>query len=238
MGDRASLDLFGRQNQLLQAILATGKPVIVLLFNGRPNAITNLQSRVPAILECWYLGQETGIAIADVLFGNHNPAGKLPISFPRSAGHLPCYYNHKPSARRGYLHDDITPLYPFGYGLSYTTFNFSNLRLEKSTIRTDEGTNVLIDVTNTGKRPGEEVVQMYIRDLFSSVTRPIKELKGFNKISLDPGASMTVHLPILPEHLAFTDINMNYTVEPGQFEIMVGSSSRDQDLLKVRLQVI
>jgi beta-glucosidase len=237
MGDRASLELFGRQNELVAAILATGKPVIALLFNGRPNAITNLQTQVPAILECWYLGQETGYAVADVLFGDYNPAGKLPISFPRSAGHLPCYYNYKPSARRGYLNDDITPLYPFGYGLSYTTFRFSNLRLEKSTIRPDEVTNIFIDVTNSGDRPGEEVVQMYIRDLVSSVTRPIKELKGFKKISLKPGESKTVSLPITREHLAFTDINLDYTVEAGDFEIMVGNSSRDQDLAKVVLQV-
>jgi beta-glucosidase len=237
LGDRASLDLVGMQAELVKAILETGKPIVALLFNGRPLSVVHLQESVPAILECWYLGQETGHAVADVLFGDYNPAGKLPISIPRSVGHIPCYYNYKPSARRGYLFDEISPLYPFGYGLSYTTFGFSNLRLEKSSIRIDETTRMLIDVKNTGKRPGEEVVQMYIRDLISSVTRPVKELKGFRKIRLAPGESTTVALPITPEHLAFTNIDMKYTVEPGEFEIMAGNSSRDQDLAKVRLRV-
>jgi beta-glucosidase len=237
LGDRASLELFGMQNELVKAIIETGKPVVVLLFNGRPNSINYVQAPVPAILECWYLGQETGYAVADVLFGDHNPGGKLPISFPRSAGHLPCYYNYKPSARRGYLHDDVSSLYTFGYGLSYTTFSFGAPRLEKQAIRTDESTKVLIDVKNAGKRTGEEVVQMYIRDLVSSVTRPVKELKGFKKISLEPGESMTVALTISPEHLSFTNIEKKYIVEPGDFEIMVGNSSRDSDLQKLILKV-
>jgi beta-glucosidase len=237
LGDRASLDLFGMQNELVKAIVETGKPVVVLLFNGRPNSINYIQTHVPAILECWYLGQETGGAVADVLFGDHNPAGKLPISFPRSVGHIPCYYNYKPSARRGYLSDDITPLYSFGYGLSFTTFGFTNLRLEKSILRPNESTKVLVDVTNTGTRTGEEVVQMYIRDMVSSVTRPMKELKGFKRISLRPGESKTVTLPISAEQLSFTNINMEYTVEPGDFEIMVGNSSRDSDLQKLILTV-
>jgi beta-glucosidase len=226
------------QNELVKAMVETGKPVVVLLFNGRPNSINYIQTHVPAILECWYLGQETGGAVADVLFGDHNPAGKLPISFPRSVGHLPCYYNYKPSARRGYLADDITPLYSFGYGLSFTTFEFANLRLEKSILRTNESTKVLVDVTNIGKRVGEEVVQMYIRDLVSSVTRPVKELKGFKRISLRPGESKTVALPISAEQLSFTNIDMKYGVEVGDFEIMVGNSSRDEDLTKVILHVI
>jgi beta-glucosidase len=237
LGDRTSLDLFGRQNDLVKAILQTGKPVIVLLFNGRPNSINYIHENVPAILECWYLGQEIGHAVADVLFGDYSPSGKLPISIPRSVGHIPCYYNHKPSARRGYLFDDVTPLYPFGYGLSYTRFSFSNLRLEKSTICPDDSTRALVDVKNTGKHRGEEVVQMYIRDLVSSVTRPVKELKGFKKICLEPGESKTVALTIAPEHLAFININMEYTVEAGDFEIMVGNSSRDEDLEKVILHV-
>jgi len=226
------------QNDLVKAILETGKPIVVLLFNGRPNSILYVHTHIPSIVECWYLGQETGNAVSDVLFGDYNPNGKLPISIPRSAGHIPCYYNYKPSARRGYLADDISALYPFGYGLSYTSFSISNLRLEKSTIRVDESTKAYVDVTNTGSREGEEVVQMYIRDLFSSVTRPVKELNGFKKISLKPGETKTVSLEILSEHLAFTNINMNWTVEPGEFEIMVGSSSRDQDLIKILLNVI
>jgi beta-glucosidase len=222
----------------VKAILETGKPVIALLFNGRPIAINYVQEQVPAILECWYLGQETGHAVANVLFGDYNPSGKLPISFPRSAGHIPCYYNYKPSARRGYLGDDATPLYPFGFGLSYTSFRLGNVRLEKPTIRKDGSTNVLVDVTNTGSRSGDEIVQMYIRDLVSSVTRPVKELKGFKRITLERGESKTVTFAISPEHLSFTNINKEWTVEPGDFEIMVGNSSRDQDLAKVVLSVV
>jgi beta-glucosidase len=237
MGDRANIDLIGMQSDLLKAIVETGKPIIVVLFNGRPNSITNVQDNVPAILECWYLGQETGRAVADILFGDYNPGGKLPISIPRSAGHLPCYYNYKPSARRGYLNDDVSALYPFGFGLSYTTFGLNNVRLEKSSIRHDESTKVLVDVKNTGNRAGDEVVQMYVRDTVSSVTRPIKELRGFKKINLKPGETKTVALAILPELLAFTDIHKNYVVEPGDFEIMVGTSSRDCDLQKVTLTV-
>jgi beta-glucosidase len=237
MGDRANLNLFGMQDELVRAVVASGKPVVAVFFNGRPNSITILEEHVPAILECWYLGQETGRAVAEVLFGDANPGGKLPISFPRSAGHVPCFYNYKPSARRGYLADDVSPLYAFGYGLSYTTFAFSNLRLEKSTVRASEPTRVLVDVKNTGGRAGEEVVQMYIRDCVSSVTRPVKELRGFRKVSLKPGESQTVALPILPEHLAFTTVSMKHAVEPGDFEIMVGNSSRDEDLTKIRLHV-
>jgi beta-glucosidase len=237
MGDRANLDLFGSQNELVKAITETGKPIIVVLFNGRPISITNLQTQSNAILECWYLGQETGNSIADVIFGDYNPSGKLPISIPRSVGHVPAYYNYKPSARRGYLADDISPLYPFGMGLSYTSFQFTNLRLEKSVIHTNESTYILVDVKNTGQCAGEEVVQMYIRDIYSSVTRPIKELRGFKKLMLVPGEVKTVGLEIQPEHLAFTDINKKYTVEPGEFEIMVGNSSRDSDLQKLILTV-
>ncbi|HEX7573906.1 MAG TPA: glycoside hydrolase family 3 N-terminal domain-containing protein, partial [Bacteroidota bacterium] len=238
LGDRASLELLGRQNELAKAMVETGKPVVVLLFNGRPNSITYVQEHVPALLECWYLGQETGRAVAEVLFGDVTPGGKLPISIPRSVGHIPCYYNYKPSARRGYLFDDVSSLYPFGYGLSYTTFAFSNMRLEKSVIRSDESTTVLVDVTNTGKRPGDEVVQMYIRDLVSSVTRPVKELRGFKKVHLLSGESTTVALTIAPDQLSFTNIQKEWVVEPGAFEIMVGNSSRDQDLTRVVLNVI
>ena len=237
MGDRTSLDLIGRQEDLVKAMVALGKPVVVFLFNGRPLSINYVSQNVPAIFECWYLGQETGRAVADVLFGECNPGGKLPISFPRSAGHLPVFYNYKPSARRGYLFDDVSPLYAFGYGLSYTTFVIKNVRLAKKAIRRNESTRVLADITNTGQREGTEVVQMYIRDLVSSVTRPIKELKGFKKVSLRPGETKTVALDITPESLAFYDINMHYVVEPGDFAILVGNSSRDSDLQKVILQV-
>ncbi len=237
MGDRTSLDLIGRQQELIDAMLATGKPVIAVLFNGRPLSINSLAEKVPVIFECWYLGQETGHAIAEVLFGTYNPGGKLPITIPRSVGHLPTFYNYKPSARRGYLLDDVSPLYAFGYGLSYTTFSFSAPRLEKKKIRRNGSTRVLVDVTNTGHVRGDEVVQMYIRDLVSSVTRPIKELKGFHRITLNPGETKTVALDITPDRLAFYDVNMKYVVEPGEFEIMVGNSSRDADLQKLVLKV-
>jgi beta-glucosidase len=237
MGDRTSLDLIGRQEELVKAMLALGKPVIAFLFNGRPLSINSLAQNVPVIYECWYLGQETGRAVADVLFGDHNPGGKLPISVPRSAGHLPVFYNYKPSARRGYLFDDVTALYPFGFGLSYTTFSVGNVKLSKQRIRRDGSTRVSADVTNTGSRTGTEVVQMYIRDLVSSVTRPVKELKGFSKVSLEPGETRTVEFDITPDSLAFWDVNMKYVVEPGDFEVMTGTSSRDADLQKVVLRV-
>jgi len=237
MGDRASLNLLGRQEELVKAMLATGKPVVVFLYNGRPLSINYLAENVPVIFECWYLGQENGNAAADVLFGDVNPGGKLPITIPRSVGHLPVFYNYKPSARRGYLFDDVTPLYPFGYGLSYTTFAIQNVRLEKKKIRPNGSTRVFADVTNTGKREGAEVVQMYIRDVVSSATRPVKELKGFQKVTLRPGEKKTISFEITADLLTFYDVNMNYVVEPGEFTIMIGSSSRDQDLTKLALTV-
>ena len=237
MGDRTSLDLIGRQEELVKAMVALGKPIVVFLFNGRPLSINYVSQNIPAIFECWYIGQECGRAVADVLFGDYNPGGKLPISIPRSAGHLPVFYNYKPSARRGYLFDDVTPLYAFGYGLSYTTFAIKNVRLAKKSIRRGESTRVLADVTNTGAREGTETVQMYVRDVVSSVTRPIKELKGFQKVSLRPGETKSVAIEITPELLAFYDINMNFVGEPGEFTIMVGNSSRDADLQKVTLLV-
>jgi beta-glucosidase len=237
MGDRTSLNLLGRQDELVEALAALGKPIVAFLFNGRPLSISHLIAHVPVIYECWYLGQETGHAVASVLFGDYNPGGKLPISFPRSAGHLPVFYNYKPSARRGYIFDDVSPLFAFGYGLSYTTFEIKNLRLTKKKITTKGATQVQVEVTNTGKREGTEVVQLYIRDLVSTVTRPIKELKGFKKVRLQPGETTTVALDITPDALAFYDVNMKHVVEPGDFEIMIGNSSRDADLHKLTLQV-
>jgi beta-glucosidase len=237
MGDRANLDLIGRQEELVKAMLATGKPVVVLLFNGRPISINYVAQNVPAILECWYLGQECGRAVADVLFGDFNPGGKLPITIPRSVGHLPTFYNHKPSARRGFLWDEVSPLYPFGFGLSYTTFEIKNPRLASRKIRANGSTRLLVDVKNSGKVAGTETVQMYIRDLVSSVTRPLKELKGFKKIFLKPGETKTVVLEITPDSLAFFDINKKFRVEPGDFEILVGNSSRSADLQKLTLTV-
>lgn len=237
LGDRADLQMAGNQEELTRRILELNKPVVVALFGGKPLAINYLNENVHAILECWYLGQEAGNALADVIFGEVNPSGKLPISVARSVGHLPVFYNYKPTARRGFLWDDTSPLYAFGFGLSYTTFNYQNVRLEKETINKAEETKVMVDVTNTGKMNGDEVVQMYIRDKISSVTRPVKELKGFSKISFKPGETKTVTLEISPEKLSMWDYDMNWVVEPGDFDIMVGSSSRDEDLQSLILTV-
>jgi beta-glucosidase len=237
LGDRASLDLAGQQDELVDALAATGKPVVALVFSGRPASIRNVAEKAAAILELWYLGQESGRAIAETLFGDVNPGGKLPITLPRSVGHVPAFYNYKPSARRGYVFDSTAPLFAFGYGLSYTSFSFENLRLERNDIGTGDSTRVSVDVTNTGSRAGDEVVQFYIRDVISSVTRPVKELKGFQRITLEPGECRTVTFDITPEHLAFYDIKMKWTVEPGEFKLMVGSSSRDEDLQPLALRV-
>jgi beta-glucosidase len=226
LGDRDSFDLPGRQEELLQAVTATGKPVILLLLNGRPASINYAAAHVPAILEGWYLGQAAGTAVADVLFGQVNPSGKLPITFPRSVGQIPAYYYHKPSARRGYLFADKTPLFPFGHGLSYTRFDYSNLRLSANPIRTDETATLTVAITNVGDRAGDEVVQFYVRDLLSSrVTRPVKLLKGFQRLTLQPGETRQVAFPVGREQLQYLDESMRLTVEPGQFELMVGGSS-------------
>jgi len=238
--DRSNLDLPGVQEELIQEICNTGTPVIVVLISGSVVTMGKWIDRVQAVIEAWYPGEEGGNAIADILFGNCNPGGRLPITFAKTTGQLPLYYNHKPSGRV----DDYVDLrgeqaqFPFGYGLSYTTFKFGKPRLEKSSIHKHESTSVFVDVTNTGNVAGDEVVQMYIRDKVSSVSRPVKELKGFKRISLKPGESKTVALTISPAHLSCININMEDTVEAGDFEIMVGNSSRDQDLVKVILRVI
>ena len=237
LGDRTTLDLIGRQNELVEAIVKTGKPIVVLLINGAPLSINYIAKNVPAILEGWYLGQETGYAVAGTLFGDNNPSGKLPITFPRNVGQSPNYYNYKSGAKRGYLLDDITPLYSFGYGLSYTTFKYSAPKIAKNTISANESTAVSFDITNTGKFKGDEIAQLYIRDNVSSVTRPVKELRDFARISLEPGLTKTITFQITPDKLAFTNIDMKYGVEPGDFEIMTGSSSRDEDLNKAVLHV-
>jgi beta-glucosidase len=227
LGDRDSLDLPGRQADLVEAVAATGTPTIVLLINGRALAIPEIAETVPAILEGFYLGQQTGTAVADVLFGDVNPSGKLPITFPRSVGQLPFFYNHKPSARRGYLFASAEPVFAFGHGLSYTSFGYANLRLEPASIAPGGSTRVLVEVTNTGDRAGDEVVQLYIRDKVSSVTRPVKELKGFERVALDPGQTRTVGFDLGPAALQMIDRDMETVVEPGEFEVMVGGSSAD-----------
>jgi len=235
LGDRDSLDLVGRQNDLVKAILETRKPTVVLLINGGPLSINYIAENVPAILEGFYLGQETGVGVADVLFGDFNPGGKLTISFPRSVGQLPLYYNRKPTARRGYLFANKEPLFPFGFGLSYTTFEYSNLKVSPATIGVAGEAKVSVTVTNTGKRAGDEIVQLYIRDVISSVTRPVMELKDFRRISLAPGESKTVEFAITPDKLSFLDLNMKYVVEPGWFDIMVGTSSVKYEAVKLEV---
>lgn len=226
-GDRDSLEPVGRQNDLVKAIMETGKPVVVFLINSGPLAVNYVAETVPAILEGFYLGEETGTAAADVLFGDYNPGGKLPVSFPRSAGQLPIYYNRKPTARRGYLFSTTEPLYPFGFGLSYTAFQYSNLKITKPNIGVNEETTVTVEVKNTGKTRGDEVAQMYIRDEVSSVTRPIKELKDFARVSIEPNETKRVTFKITPAKLAFYNREMKRVVEPGTFQIMVGGNSVD-----------
>jgi beta-glucosidase len=227
LGDRDSLDLLGSQEALVRAVVETGKPTVVLLINGRPLSINYVKEHVPAILEGWYLGEQGGTAAANVLFGDVNPGGKLPITFPRTVGQLPDFYNHKPSRNRSYLFDSRDPLFPFGYGLSYTQFRFDNVRVEPKSIRPGSSAKVSVDVTNTGDRSGEEVAQLYIHQRVASVTRPVKELRGFKRVSLEPGQKVTVDFTLTPEDLSLIDINMNRVVEPGMFDLMVGANSAD-----------
>ncbi|MYM66756.1 beta-glucosidase [Pseudoduganella sp. FT55W] len=225
LGDRDTLDLMGQQNDLARAIFALGKPTVVFLLNGRPLSINLLAEKADAIIEGWYMGQETGHAAADLLFGRANPGGKLPVSIARSVGQLPIFYNHKPSARRGYIDGSTKPLYPFGFGLSYTTFAISEPRLAKASIGVNESTKVEVDVTNTGKRAGDEVVQIYIRDDVSSVTRPVLELKAFKRVTLQPGEKRTLSFDIKPSDLWFYNTDMKRVVEPGSFTIHAGPDS-------------
>jgi beta-glucosidase len=225
LGDRDSLDLVGYQNQLIQAVVETGTPTVVFLINGRPLSIDYAAERVPAILEGWYLGEEGGTAAASVLFGDVNPGGKLPVTFPRSVGQLPAYYNHKPSLERSYVLANSKPLFPFGYGLSYTTFRFSNLRVEPARIGTGGTATVSVDVTNTGTREGDEVPQLYIHERVSPLTQPVMQLKGFQRISLKPGEKQTVEFKLTSDMLSILDLEMRRVVEPGVFDILVGASS-------------
>jgi len=236
LGDRDSLNLLGNQDDLVRAILATGKPVVAVLIHGRPLAINYVAEHVPAILDGWYVGEEGGTAVADVLFGDYNPGGHLPITVPRSVGQLPDYYYQKPSAKRGFVDGSVTPLFPFGWGLSYSTFKYSNLRLAPATIGTQGETTVSVDITNTSQIRGDEVVQLYIRDEVSSVTRPVEELRGFQRVSLDPGATKTVQFKLGFKELCFLNRDWHWVVEPGNFKIMVGSNS--VDLTSTELQVV
>ncbi len=225
LGDRASLDLVGQQDALATAIFALHKPTVVVLLNGRPLSVVNVADHANALIEGWYLGQEGGTALADILFGDVNPGGKLPVTIARSVGQLPVFYNHKPSARRGYLFDTTAPLFPFGYGLSYTSFEIGAPQLAAASIGTDGTVEVTTEVRNTGKRSGDEVVQLYIRDEVSSVSRPVLELKGFRRLTLAAGESKTVRFTITPRSLQFWNAAMQRVVEPGAFTISVGADS-------------
>ena len=241
------LDLPDVQQTLLKALVATGKPVVLVLFTGRPLVLNWEQANVPAILNVWFGGSEAAYAIGDVLFGRVNPSGKLTMSFPQNVGQIPLYYAHKNTGRP--LHDgkwfekfrsnylDVTnePLYPFGFGLSYTTFAYSDISLSQTSMNMQGVLTASVNVTNTGAFPGGEVVQLYIRDLVGSTTRPVKELKGFERIYLQPGQTRTVTFKIAPEMLKFYNYDLQYVVEPGDFSIMIGPNSRDVQTASIRL---
>jgi len=231
LGDRDSIELFGRQMDLARALLATDKPVVVFLIHSGPLAIPELADQAPAILTGFYLGQEGGTAVADVLFGEVNPGGKLPITFPRSTGQLPAFYNRKPTAKRGYLFTSKEPVFAFGHGLSYTTFAYSNVKVEPARIKAGQTATVSFTVQNTGTRAGDEIAQLYLRDEIASITRPIQELCGFQRVSLKPGEKALVKLQVGPEAMSFTGLEMKRIIEPGTFTLMVGPSSvKHQDV--------
>jgi beta-glucosidase len=237
-GDRDDLGLVGRQMDLARAVLAAGKPTIVLLINGGPLAIPELARKAPAILEGFYLGEETGPAVAGVLFGDVSPAGRLPVTIPRDVGTLPVYYNYKPSARRPYLFEEASYLWPFGYGLGYTTFRYDHLAVKPERIAAGERAVVGVTVTNTGKRAADEVVQLYIHERVASVTRPVQELKGFRRVHLKAGESKRLELPLGPDELSLVDERMRRVVEPGVFDLMVGGSSMPATQVRSALTVV
>lgn len=236
LGDRDDITLIGQQTELVEALAETDIPMVGVIISGRPLALTNVEDKFSAILYGWLLGQETGTAVADLLTGKVSPSGKMPVTIPRNIGQIPAYYYHKPTARRGYAFTETTPLYPFGYGLSYTSFEISEPVLQDAEITQDGATSVSVRVTNTGSVEADEIVQLYIRDTISSVTRPVMELKGFQRVSLKPGETKTVSLPISPESLRFYNLDMERVVEPGEFEIMVGSSSQSHKSTTLRVK--
>jgi beta-glucosidase len=226
--DVASLDLTGLQEDLLKAVHSTGTPTVVVLINGRPLSIRWASENIPAIIEAWMCGEQGGNAIAEILFGDYNPGGKLPISIPRTVGQYPFYYNHSATKEGAhYIDMPVTPLYAFGFGLSYTTFEYSNLKITPEKINCEGNIDVTFDIKNTGDKKGDEVAQLYIDDVVSSTSRPVKELKGYERITLEPGEIKTVKMVLTPEELSMLDRNMKVVVEPGSFKVMVGSSSDD-----------
>jgi len=234
-GCRSTLDLPGVQEKLVRDICETGVPVVMVLLNGRPMSISWPAEHVSAILEAWHPGIQGGNAVADLLFGDFNPCGRLPVTFPRTVGQVPIYYNHKNTGRPAtsllytskYIDLPSTPLFPFGHGLSYIQFEYSNLTISPEKIMPDCEVEINLDVKNVGDCEGDEVVQLYLRDLVGSVTRPVKELKGFQRTTLKPGEKATVKFVVGPEQLAFANRRMERVVEPGTFEVMVGGSSED-----------
>ncbi len=235
-GDISSLDLPSDQDDLVRALVATGKPVVVYLVHGRPYSVNYIAEHANAVLDGWYMGEEAGNAAAAILFGDVNPGGKLTISIPRSVGQLPIYYNHKPGAQfLPYVTESNQPLYPFGFGLSYAAFKYSTPRLSTSTMRAVDSVVLTVDITNTGGRAGDEIVQLYVHQKVSSVVRPVKELKGFTRVHLAAGETRTVSFHVSGEQLAFWTRSMRYAVEPGAFDLLVGPSSAD--LQPVKLQV-
>lgn len=225
--DRANIDLDENQMSLIKALKQTGKPIAVVLFNGRPLTINWVAKEIPAIVESWFSGEKGGLAIADVILGNVNPSGKLPITFPRSMGQVPFYYNEKPTSHHTYVDEANTPLFPFGHGLSYTTFEYSGLTIQPEKIAPDSTATVSVIIKNTGKREGTEVVQLYIRDEISSVTTPILSLRGFGRICLKPGESGKLTFKLGPQELSLWNREMKRVVEPGEFTVKAGSSSAD-----------
>jgi len=242
---RSSLDLPGRQMDLVKAIQTSGKPTVVVLVNSRPLTIGWIVDNVPSILVAWMGGSQAGNAIADVVFGDVNPSGKLPVTFPRTVGQVPIYYNHLNTGRppeeqnkysSKYLDVPWTPQFPFGFGLSYTTFKLSNLQVSAPRIRATDKLTVSVDVENSGQRVGDEVVQLYIRDVVASMSRPVKELKGFQRVTLRPGEKRRVEFTLSHDHLAFWNREMRFVVEPGEFRVMVGSNSRD--VIEAKFEVV
>ena len=235
VGDSDTLDLPGRQNELVQRISQLGKPMVAVLLNGRPYSIERVTEQVPAIVEGWYLGQEAGNALAGILFGDVNPSGHLPVTFARNVGQLPVYYYKTPAARRGYVFDSNTPLFPFGFGLSYTTFSFDKPTLDRNKISGNETAKLSVKVTNSGERGGSEVVQLYVHHSVSSIVQPILVLRGFKRIDLEPGQSTTVTFDIGQEQLSILNAQMQRTVEPGEVDLLVGPSSAETT--KIQLDV-
>ena len=230
--DRASLDLPGVQGELLKALIETGKPVVLVLINGRPLALTEYHERLAAVIDAWLPGEYGSPAISDVLFGDYNPGGKLPVSFPRSVGQVPVFYNHKPSGGRShwfgsYVEMPASPLYPFGHGLSYTEFSYEDLFVKHTGNEPDAPIEISFTVTNIGGKAGHETVQLYLHDKEGEVSRPVKQLYGFRKIFLEPAASFRITFRFPPALTAFYGRDMDYIVEPGSFEIMIGTSSED-----------